>query len=319
MSTITERVDRHTHVPREKFILNPPFPDAIKIELTSFCNYRCTFCASKRSLRPRGNMDVEFLHRILREAKSIGVKEMGMFLLGESMILKDLADHIRYAKETVGIEYVFITTNGYLCTPEKMVPIIEAGLDSIKFSMNAGARDRYREMHNVDGFDNVVENIKWLHTYLKENKIKTLRTCVSSIAMPDHMLELDKFRDMISEYVDEFYYLPLYNQAGHLGSYEYTKIIGNPGRYANMVLSIPCWALFNAAKITWDGKLTACCFDHDTRFEIANLNDVTLLEAWNNEKFVEMRRQHLERDLKKSLCARCLGMEGEQTKIDSIV
>jgi len=306
------RVDAHTHVPKEKFILTPPFPDAIKIELTSYCNYNCSFCASKRNLRPMGNITPDFLYRILREAKSIGVREIGMFLLGESFLVKALPDYIRYAKQEVKMEYVFITTNGFFCTPDRMIPVIEAGLDSIKFSINAGTRERYKEMHGVDGFDQVIENIKQLSFYLREHNLKKPRTCVSAIYIDQYKEELEDLKRMVLNYVDDFYYLPLYNQAGHVGGGDYTRIVGNPGRLENMAPPIPCWALFNAAKITWKGWLTACCFDHDTAFEIADLNKVSLLEAWDHPKFIEFRKNHLSKKqelLRDSPCGRCLELK----------
>jgi len=309
IKSIPEKVDDHTHVPKERFVLYPPFPDAIKIEITGRCNYKCSFCAQSKNLRSIGDMDRNFLYRILWEAKSIGVKEIGLFLLGESFLVKDLPEYIKYAKEVVGIEYVFITTNGYLCTPDRLIPVIKAGLDSLKFSMNAGEKERYKKMHGVDGFNKVINNIKWLHGYLKENNITSLRTCVSSIFTEELKEELDKLKEEISPYVDDHYYLPLYNQAGHVGGEDYTKIIGNPGRLDNMVPSIPCWALFNGAKITWDGWLTACYFDHDNRFNIADLNKVSLMEAWHHPKIVEARKNHLENNFENSICSHCVGIK----------
>jgi len=310
VKSIPEKVDLHSHVSKEKFILHPPFPDAIKIEITGRCNYNCSFCAQKSSLRKIGDIDRNFLYRILWEAKSIGVKEIGMFLLGESFLVKELSEHIKYAKDVVGIEYVFITTNGSLCDEKRMIPVIEAGLDSIKFSINAGTREKYNKIHNCDNFDKVFSNVKWLCNYKKENNITGLRTCISSILIPGDEEELRSFEKEAKQYVDDFYFLPLYNQAGHIGGKEYTKIIGNPGRAENMVPPIPCWALFNAAKITWNGWLTACCFDHDEKFEIADLNKVSLIDAWNHPKFVGMRKQHLENTLNsKSLCAKCLDIK----------
>lgn len=306
--SIAERVDNHTHVPEEKLIAYPPFPDAIKIEVTALCNMQCSYCAQKRSLRPIGNMGKNFLYRILKEAKSIGVKEIGMFLLGESFLVEELPEYIRYAKEEVGIEYIFITTNGSLCTPERLISIIDAGLDSIKFSINAESREKYKEIHGVDCFDKVISNIKWLHEYKIKNHIKNPRTCVSSIFIKEYAEGLENLRKMITQYVDEFYYLPLYNQAGHINMKKDTKMVGNPGRLENMVPPIPCWALFNTAKIAWNGWLTACCFDHDASFEIADLNKASLLEAWYHPKFVKLREQHLIGDLARSLCARCLGL-----------
>ena len=150
------------------------------------------------------------------------------------------------------------------------------------------------------------------YNYKKENNIDSLRTCISSILIPGDEEELRYFEKDMNQYVDDFYFLPLYNQAGHIGGKEYTKIIGNPGRADNMVSPIPCWALFNAAKITWNGWLTACCFDHDEKFEIADLNKVSLIKAWNNPKFVRMRKEHLDNDFNvNSLCAKCLDIKTE--------
>ena len=306
---IIERVDQHTHVPKEKFVLKPPFPDAIKIEVTARCNFNCSYCAAKHTLRKIGDMDKDFLYRILKEAVSVGVKEIGLFLLGESFLLKELPEYIKYAKD-VGVEYVFITTNGSLCTPERLIPVIEAGLDSLKFSVNAGTRETFKKRHGVDCFDKVVSNVKWLHEYKAKHKT-SLRTCVSSIFTKEYEKELEGLLRMIAPYVDEFYYLPLYSQAGHVGGRgkkgEKGCIMGNPGRLDNMVPVVPCWGLFNSAKISWNGWLTACYFDHDNRFEIADLNKVSLMEAWYHPKFVKLREQHLNKDLKNSLCANCVG------------
>nr|NQU92543.1 radical SAM protein [Bacteroidota bacterium] len=305
---VTQRVDEHTHIPQSKLVLNPPFPDAIKIEITARCNYNCSFCATKKSKRPLGDIDKDFLYRILKEAKSIGVKEIGMFLLGESFLVKDLVDYISFAKKEAAIEYVFITTNGSLCTPERLKGVVDAGLDSLKFSMNAGSKKRYKEIHGVDRFDEVISNIKWLYNYRADNELKHPQITVSSIYMEGQKEELTRFREMLMPFIDEFYFLPLYNQAGHVGGKMFTKIVGNPGRLDNMAPPVPCWALFNAAKISWDGKLTACCFDHDTRFEIADLSEYSLLDAWNHPKFVELRKQHLSNKLSDSLCANCLDL-----------
>lgn len=304
--SIPDKVDAHTHLSSDKLVLNPPFPDAIKIEITSHCNYNCSYCAAKRGLRPQGNINKDFLYRILKEAKRIGVKEIGMFLLGESFLVKELAEYIQYVKEKIGIEYVFITTNGSLCDLDTMKKVINAGLDSIKFSVNAPTPELYKNLHGIDNFELVTTNIKNLFKYLKNNKINSLRTCVSSIYNKKYAEEYKVFKEEISQYVDDFYYLPLYSQAAHTDS---CNVVGNPGRLDNLVPAVPCWSLFNSAKITWNGFLTACCFDHDRRFEIADLNETSLMDAWHDTRFKTLRSDHLFSTLKGSLCAKCLNIE----------
>jgi len=214
--SIISGVDTHTHVPKDKFVLCPPFPDSIKIEITSRCNNRCEYCLTWKSTRNVGDMDKKFLYRILQEAKDIGVKEIGLFLLGEPFLIKALPEYIDYAKNKVGIEYIFVTTNGSLCNPDNLKNVIDAGLDSLKFSMNSGTKESYKKMHGRDFFDKIIDNIKWLSQYKKDNNLQKPRTCVSSIYVDARKEELEALKEMISPYIDEFYYLPLYNQGGML-------------------------------------------------------------------------------------------------------
>ncbi len=308
---VAQRVDLHTHVPEEKLVKLPPFPDSIKIEITSRCNYNCSYCASKKNLREQGDMDKKLLFRLLHEAKEAGVSEIGFFLLGEPFLVDELAEYVRYAKEEAGIEYVFITTNGSLCSPERINPVVDAGLDSVKFSINAGTRQRYAVMHGVDAMDTVLRNLKTLSFYKRSRGLDKPYICVSSIFNEKAMDELVALRDAIKPYIDDFYFLPLYNQAGHVGRSKGEGVVGNPGRLENLVPTVPCWALFNAVKITWKGIMTACCFDHDSRFEIADLKETSLIRAWGHPKFVELRKAHLSTDKKAlagSICSRCLGL-----------
>ena len=302
--SITDRIDSHTHVSSDRLVPKPSFPDTIKIEITSRCNFRCGYCAAGQHLRPVGDMNQEFLFRILHEAKSIGVREIGMFLLGESFLVKELPAYIRYAKEKAGIEYVFLTTNGSLCSPQRLEAVIDAGLDSLKFSINAGTPEKYKEMHGVDCFAKVMKNLKWLGERRRKPGC-SLKMSVSSIFIEEDKSDLEKLRETVLQYVDDFYFLPYYNQAGHVQNIG--GFVGNPGRLGSLVSPIPCWGLFNSAKISWNGWLTACYFDHDNRFEIADLEQVSLMEAWHHPKFVELREQHLSGIVGGSLCAECLG------------
>jgi MoaA/NifB/PqqE/SkfB family radical SAM enzyme len=152
--SIINGVDKHTHVPKEKLILNPSFPDSIKIEITSRCNYKCPYCLTWKTKRETGDIDRKFLYRIFKEAHNVGVKEIGMFLLGESFLVKDLPDYIKYAKEEVGIEYVFLTTNGSLCSPKRTIDIINSGLDSLKFSIN-----EFNDEHNREHWEKFFADI----------------------------------------------------------------------------------------------------------------------------------------------------------------
>ena len=67
------------------------------------------------------------------------VEEVGLYSTGDPFMAKNLVETIIFAKQN-GIKRVYITTNGALATFEKVKRCIDAGLDSIKFSINAGSK-----------------------------------------------------------------------------------------------------------------------------------------------------------------------------------
>ena len=48
-------------------------------------------------------------------------------------------------------------------------------------------------------------------------------------------------------------------------------VIGNFGRYGAPFTTDLCFALFREARITWDGKMSGCCFNHTHEFDMGRL------------------------------------------------
>ena len=151
--------NRIPEIKQAVFTLNPPFPDKqLHIEITNICNHSCIFCSHKTMTRDRGFINEDFLFRILQEAYDLGVREVGFQVAGDSFACEDFGKYVRKAKD-VGFRYVFVTTNLALATPNKLKEVFDAGLDSIKISINAGSRETYKLVHGSDDFETVRENI----------------------------------------------------------------------------------------------------------------------------------------------------------------
>ncbi|RAZ93288.1 radical SAM protein, partial [Klebsiella oxytoca] len=69
----------------------------------------------------------------------------------------------------IGYTYVYLTSNGALATPERIRAVVDAGLDSIKFSINAPERKLYEFIHGQDDFDKVFDHLVYLNQYRKES------------------------------------------------------------------------------------------------------------------------------------------------------
>jgi MoaA/NifB/PqqE/SkfB family radical SAM enzyme len=311
MTTITQRIDAITGIPPEYRNDKLPAPRSVKIELTSNCNYRCGFCAHRLRMKQRDDMDPVLYRRLVDEMLAAGVRELGLFFIGESFLCEWLPDAIRYAKEK-GMPYVFLTTNGSLATPEKVKDCMEAGLDSLKFSMNYADVEQFSEIANVKPklWRTSVENLKAARRVRDEGGYKC-KLYASSIQYDgEQQVRMLKLVDEIKPYLDEHYWLPLYSM-GSLATLReeelgYRPIAGNQGRLGNLREPLPCWSAFTEGHITHDGKMSACCFDAGDKWTMADLNQVSFMEGWNSQAFQALRRAHLKKDVKGTICEDCV-------------
>jgi MoaA/NifB/PqqE/SkfB family radical SAM enzyme len=312
MPRITERIDATTLITAARREPRPPCPRSVKIELTGRCNFACTYCARSMELRDQRDMDWGLYTRLTRELRQAGVEELGLFYLGESFLLPWLDRAIRHAKREVGFPYVFLTTNGSLATAERVRACMAAGLDSLKFSLNYADAEQFTSVARVKRalFAQILANVRDARRVRDEGR-HACGLYASYIAYDG--VQGDRMKAVIADvapYLDEIYALPLYSQANLVGGREarrgWSVRAGNPGRLAAMRDPIPCWALFTEARVTWDGKLSACCFDHDGRFIMGDLTAQSFMEAWHSADFRALREAHLRGDVRGTACERCV-------------
>ena len=306
--TITERIDAITGIPESHRREDPPAPKSVKVELTSRCDHNCTFCARVTRNRPAGDMDFEFFKDLALEMHEVGVEELGLFYLGESMLYPQLPEAIRFAKEVCKFPYVFLTTNGSAASPDKVVECFAAGLDSLKFSLNYADEDQFGEIARASPklFHKATENIraaKRMRDYMG-SKCGLYASYIEFDG--DQAVRMQARVDELRECFDEVYALPLYNQAAQIENPDWKFIPGNVGRAANKRDPLPCWSLFTEGHVTHDGFMSACCFDHNNKFQMGDLNTQSFMEAWHSGPFRELRKAHLTQDVRDTVCEYCV-------------
>jgi MoaA/NifB/PqqE/SkfB family radical SAM enzyme len=316
MGKITARIDRITRLTPATRSERPPVPRSIKIELTARCDFKCFFCASAMRLRAKSEMDRALFRRLVREFRDLGVEELGLFYLGESFTCEWLPEAVRYAKRECGFPYVFLTTNGRLTGPERVRACMEAGLDSLKFSFNFADAEQFHEVTRVraSDFRRVLSNIRAARRVRDEVEAGTEHRCglyASSIRYDDEQLaRMEQAVEEILPCVDEHYWLPLYGQAGLTsGAHGTVPTAGNQGRIGALRKPLPCWSLFTEGHVTYDGRLSACCFDHDGRFDMGDLTRQPFVEAWHSAPFQALRRANLAEDVCGTVCEKCIAYE----------
>ena len=171
---IKPRINLDDRTPLETVIpLSTPF--IVFVDPASACNFKCSFCPTghrdmiAETGRYQGAMKFEVFQKVIDDLGEFErpIKVLRMYKDGEPFLNKRLADMVAYAKKSGFCEYIDTTTNGTFLTPERMGPIIEAGLDKINISVDGMTPQQYEQFTGFKfDFAAFVKNVRLLY----ENK-----------------------------------------------------------------------------------------------------------------------------------------------------
>ena len=137
--------------------------DYVRIAVTSSCNLRCSYCMRedhKETADTESLLKIRDINTIIDVLAGLGVTKI-RFTGGEPLLRKDIVELVRQAKSHTGIKTVSLTTNGLLL--DRFLPaLIDAGLDSLNFSIDTLDDNRYRAITRREEFKRVRENLDML-------------------------------------------------------------------------------------------------------------------------------------------------------------
>ncbi len=282
------------------------FPTNALVELSNGCNHKCIFCYNTLMERKVSVLSFDKYRHFVKEAVKLGLKELGLYATGEPFLVKNLSDYIRVAKE-LGVRRVYVTTNGALATLDIVRECVEAGLDSIKFSINASNKSDYHKIHGKDDWDKVVSNVVSIHQYKlaleasSKQRLQLLGSCVMTTITGDIK---DEHKHIFGHMFEDTLYAFAHNQAGR--NNQYLNQFSLPETIIPEAEVSPCEMLWNRVHLTAEGYLTCCCVDYEHDLVFSTLEDESLSQAWNNELIQKVRQKHIDKKLSNLICFGCL-------------
>lgn len=301
--SLQERVRLKKASRDELYCLEPPFPYTnFLIELSNACNHACIFCTHQKMRRKVGKIKPEMVKSVLQQAYDLGTREVGFYATGEPFLVRELPDYIRMAKE-IGYTYTYLTSNGALATPERIRAVIDSGLDSIKFSINAPERKLYAFIHGYDDFDKVMEHLQYLNEY-RQTCGRHYKIFVTGILTRFTEDLRDEYFKVFDGLADEIVFKLVYNQGGSMPEIDrLLKCACDTEEYRR------CNLPFDAICVTHEGYLSVENADYENMLVVADLNKVSLKDGWYGEKMKNLRQKFIDDDLTGTICDGCVHHE----------
>lgn len=284
-------------------------PMKIHVDPASGCNFRCFFCpqTDPSALRAAGVkagvMKLPLLQKLVDDLAAFPSKvdELVFGNYGEPLLNKQIDEMVAYAVQSGSVREVSLITNAALLTKERADNLAAAGLQKVRFSVEALSDEGYLTTTKVKvAFADIVENIRYLHSLRKRPFIyvKIIDTGLSQEEKQKFFKTFMPISDAIS--IENL--MPVTEEAA--------EIVGDNGKgMTGVSLSAGravCPSPFYSLSVHMDGDVGVCCADWHHKTGVGSLRDQSLKEIWNGEQLRQFRVEQLTKSWRNmDACAGC--------------
>jgi len=286
-------------------------PFTVFLSVSTVCNFKCKYCVhvlSKEQLSSKGFvpeiMSWETFELAAGQIARFPARLKTIFLygVGEPLCNKQLPRMIRHLKELDVADQIAFITNGALLDRTTTDALIDAGLDTIRFSIQGITSEKYHEIcgAKVD-FGNLVDNIRYLYQNRKQ--------CQVYVKIADVALEEGdeaRFYNIFNEISDRMFVeriVPVFHEIDYstmIRESTVTDLWGNEHE-TRMV----CPICFYTLTVFPNGDVYPCCMESDPA-GLGNIGQQALTEIWNGRKHTEFMRMQLEKKrMRNPICKNC--------------
>jgi len=279
------------------------FPPNVQIEVTNFCNAKCTICPVKIMKRKRGTMNFELFKKIIDECSKNNFKGvMFPFLEGESLLVPNFLNYLKYIRKKLPYTTINLFTNGSKLSNELGLDILKEDLlDVLTVSFDGGTKESYESIRKGLSFKEVKNNV---HNFIKNKNILNKNKPFVEISMVVTKENKNTMEDLKKEFkdADDVTFHKFFNWGGQLKKPKIEKSkIKNFFTKRNF-----CSRIDNYMTILINGDVALCCWDYEGKVILGNIKNSSIKEVWNGEKFREVRKALKNRDFEKlPLCTNC--------------
>ena len=289
-------------------------PYNVFLEISSFCNLKCVYCAhSINHGQHEGNMTDELIDKILYGLADFPkrIKRVNLYNFGEPLCHPKFPDIIGKVNKAGVADAVEFTTNGVLLTKDRIDRIMEnGGVQTIRISLQGINAASYRKFCGKDiDFEQFLANLKYLYEQRGDMKIRMKVADIELKGIPDGE---ERFKNLFGGIADSIYIehiLPMFAEVDYNSIDENINIDVLDGRMRvhQETINKVCSRPFYKICIRSNGDVTAACCDATRDVRFGNVWNDSLYHIWNGEAHKEFLKLLLEgRRFEHPYCKDCV-------------
>jgi len=291
--------------------------DEVHIEATNICNAACRFCAYRVMERSKGVMELSDFRRYVHQIVEAGVRVFDLTaIVGDPFTDRRLGDRLEILKAH-RVDRINLTTNAIAMIPDRVDELVafSGSFDGdvvIRVSFGGFDRHTYREIFQVDRFEQVVRNLEYL---LEKKTGLDLQSLLVELHVRCPLTRLrgetyKRFMEYESRGVLSIHRrlnrdLRYGNWGGKVQA-EDIESVGLKAAPGPKKFYGPCDLMFSrGVVVTRDGEVNACaCRDVEVSLPIGNLKDRTFKEILGGEMRYDLMVSMMENRIPR-FCQNC--------------
>ncbi len=305
--------------PRLRLTRLPYGPTKITVESGNVCNLRCPLCPTGQGDRTatKGMLPFETFEKILDQVGK-DLITIRLYNWGEPLLNKELVRMCELAYE----RRVSVKISSHLndLTPELAEGLLRAKVKKIYVSADGATPESYAIYRRGGDFHKVMENIRllvakkreldafftrviWLFHVFRHNEheVEIARKLADELGIE---LQLNQARTDMGKEIFETAEDALSRDGHWLPTDDKYCAYDREEKHAQR--EVVCTLPWQDTAINWDGKVLACCSIYSEKHTYGSIHDAPFREIWNNELYVDARREILgQSDTRDTICKTC--------------
>ena len=298
-----ESVALHSAIP-----LSTPF--TFNVTTNNYCNFRCIYChqsLDKKIVEKHYGKKAALSFSTFQNAVDGMAQFQNRFKVfnfcgtGETLLTPQLPEMVHYANMKGVVERTNIVTNAYALTHSLSDALIDAGLGSLRISIQGLTPEKYEEICGVKlNMEQFLEQISYFYSRKKQ--------CEVHIKIIDIALDgssADEFYQLFGKYADYIaveHFIPnqliSYERVGKTDS-EFTV---HGLKKTNIDV---CFSAFYALTLNMNGDIYTCCSNPQAGC-LGNVNEMAVYDMWNSQKMHNFWMMQLKNRYSHPICKNCM-------------